>query len=105
MGHVAPLPRFLFIAIDVSRGRNYNVATMKARIITIGNSRGIRFPKPVIEESGLTDEVEISVKKGEIKIVPSRTADNPTPDAALLSEKALGTDWNRPEEDAAWANL
>jgi hypothetical protein len=26
-------------------------------------------------------------------------------DAALLSEAALGEDWNRPEEDAAWAHL
>jgi hypothetical protein len=25
--------------------------------------------------------------------------------AALLSEAALGEDWNRPEEDAAWAHL
>jgi hypothetical protein len=26
-------------------------------------------------------------------------------DAALLSEAALAQDWNRPEEDAAWAHL
>jgi hypothetical protein len=26
-------------------------------------------------------------------------------DAALLSEAALGEDWNRPEEDVAWAHL
>jgi predicted DNA-binding antitoxin AbrB/MazE fold protein len=26
-------------------------------------------------------------------------------ETALLSEAALGTDWNRPEEDAAWSNL
>ena len=26
-------------------------------------------------------------------------------DAALLSEAALGADWNRPEEDAAWSDL
>jgi hypothetical protein len=26
-------------------------------------------------------------------------------DAALLSEAALAEDWNRAEEDAAWANL
>ena len=26
-------------------------------------------------------------------------------DAALLSEPALAEDWNRPEEDAAWAHL
>jgi hypothetical protein len=26
-------------------------------------------------------------------------------DAALLSEAALGNDWNRPEEDTAWEHL
>lgn len=26
-------------------------------------------------------------------------------DAAVLSEGALAEDWNRPEEDAAWAHL
>jgi len=26
-------------------------------------------------------------------------------EAALLSERALAADWNRPEEDAAWAHL
>lgn len=26
-------------------------------------------------------------------------------ETALLSERALAADWNRPEEDAAWAHL
>ena len=26
-------------------------------------------------------------------------------ETALLAEAALGTDWNRPEEDAAWSHL
>ena len=26
-------------------------------------------------------------------------------EAALLAEEALAADWNRPEEDAAWAHL
>ncbi len=29
----------------------------------------------------------------------------PIPETALLSEQALAEDWNRPEEDAAWAHL
>ena len=28
-----------------------------------------------------------------------------TSETALLSEESLATDWNRPEEDAAWAGL
>ena len=27
------------------------------------------------------------------------------PEKALLSEPALASDWNRPEEDAAWSHL
>ena len=42
---------------------------MLTTIIAIGNSRGIRIPKPVISESGLGNEVELQVKKGEIRIV------------------------------------
>ena len=34
---------------------------MKTRLIQIGNSRGIRIPKPLIEEAGLEDEVVLSV--------------------------------------------
>jgi antitoxin MazE len=44
---------------------------MKTRLIRIGNSRGIRLPKPVIEEAGLTDEVEVRVRGGAIVIQPS----------------------------------
>jgi antitoxin MazE len=45
---------------------------MKGRLVRIGNSRGLRLPKPVIEEAGLTDEVEIRVRSGSVIITPSR---------------------------------
>jgi len=35
---------------------------MKATLVKIGNSRGIRIPKPVIEQCGFEDEVEIQVR-------------------------------------------
>lgn len=78
---------------------------MITTIIAVGNSRGIRIPKPILAESGLGDEVELQVKKGEIKIVPAPAKSIPTESSSLLSEKALATDWNRPEEDEAWASL
>lgn len=34
-----------------------------------------------------------------------RKADEERFDGLLLSESALGKDWNAPEEDAAWGNL
>jgi antitoxin component of MazEF toxin-antitoxin module len=78
---------------------------MRTTIITIGNSRGIRIPKPFLEESGLVQDVEIFVKKGEIRIVPAKPTPSKTNDTALLSESVLAKDWNRPEEDEAWAEL
>jgi len=41
---------------------------MKARLIRIGNSRGIRIAKPLIDEAGLTDDVEIRVQQGALVI-------------------------------------
>ncbi len=43
---------------------------MKTRLVSIGNSRGVRLPKPLIEEAGLSDEVEIRVRAGAIVIAP-----------------------------------
>lgn len=41
---------------------------MKARLIRIGNSRGVRLPKLVIEEAGLQEEVEVRVSEGAVVI-------------------------------------
>jgi antitoxin MazE len=43
---------------------------MKTRLVRIGNSRGIRLPKPLIEEAGLSDEVEVKAREGSIVILP-----------------------------------
>lgn len=45
---------------------------MKARLVRIGNSRGVRLPKPLIEEAGLEDEVELLVREGAIVIASTR---------------------------------
>lgn len=78
---------------------------MITTLIAIGNSRGIRIPKPLLNESGLKDQVELQVKKGEIRIVSAPVKSTSVADTLLLSEKTLGNDWNRPEEDEAWASL
>jgi antitoxin MazE len=38
----------------------------------MGNSRGVRLPKPLIEQAGLTDEVELEVRDNAIIIVAQR---------------------------------
>ena len=42
--------------------------TTDTRLIQVGNSRGVRIPKPLIEEAGLQDEVRLSVVESGIMI-------------------------------------
>ena len=43
---------------------------MRARIVKIGNSQGIRIPKPILEQSGITKDVDIEVENNQIIIRP-----------------------------------
>ena len=43
---------------------------MRARIVKIGNSRGIRIPKPLLDQSGIINDVELEVEKNQITIRP-----------------------------------
>jgi antitoxin MazE len=95
--------------------RNYNVITsgeaMKARLVRIGNSQGIRIPKPLLEQAGLRDEVEIEVEGNRLVIFPlhhpragwdeafqamARQGD----DALLDSGELVPTQWD--EEEWEW---
>ena len=53
--------------LDAALGSNY-IVIMKAALVRIGNSRGIRLPKPVIEQCGFEDEVEMQVHHHELVI-------------------------------------
>jgi antitoxin MazE len=46
---------------------------MRARLVQIGNSRGLRLAKPLLEEAGLTDEVEIRAEAGALVITPVKS--------------------------------
>jgi antitoxin MazE len=47
------------------------MSTIRTQIVKIGNSRGIRIPKVVIEQAGLEKEVEISVQSDHLIIRPA----------------------------------
>jgi len=47
---------------------------MKAELIRIGNSRGIRIPKPVIEQCRLGSTVELSIENERLIISSRRLA-------------------------------
>ena len=46
---------------------------MKTKIIRIGNSQGVRIPKSFIEESGITDEIEMILRDHEIVLRSAET--------------------------------
>ena len=86
---------------------------MRAKIIRIGNSRGIRLPKPILEASGITDEVDLKVEDGRVilmrpqkhpregwaeSIAAIGPDDEDWSDWDNLSSEALEEDWTWPED-------
>jgi antitoxin MazE len=59
-----------------------------AKLVAIGNSRGVRIPKAMIEQAGLADEVELEVVDGAIVIRRKRRPREGWAEAAkLLAER------------------
>ena len=55
---------------------------MKTRLVRIGNSRGVRLPKAIIAQAGLTEEVELGVRDGAVVIARATSARSRWADAA-----------------------
>jgi antitoxin MazE len=83
---------------------------MKTNIIQIGNSRGIRLPKSLLQECGLDDnansEVEVTVKNKHLIITKAETArcgwDNAFKKMALAKDDQLidikdASSWDKEE--------
>jgi antitoxin MazE len=81
---------------------------MKARVVKIGNSQGIRIPKPLIKQTGLGEEVEIQVEGNRLIIVPAgrprfgwelafEKMAHSGDDALLNSEAHVPTEWEEDE--------
>ena len=45
---------------------------MKVAIVAIGNSRGVRLPKVVLEQLGFGAEAELEVEDGKVTLTPRR---------------------------------
>ena len=43
---------------------------MRASLVRIGNSKGIRIPKAILEQCNITDEVNLEIKDNKIIIEP-----------------------------------
>ncbi len=64
---------------------------MKTKVIKIGNSRGIRIPKTILEQSGLKSEVQLEVKNDRI-IIKSASRLRENWDAAFKKMSELKDD-------------
>lgn len=88
------------------------VCAMRAQIIKIGNSKGIRIPKTFIEQSGIENEVELEVEKGQLVIKPLYKARNDWDSAfkkmavgeddSLLDSDSLGSQSKWDNEEWVW---
>jgi antitoxin MazE len=86
------------------------MAAMKARLVRIGNSRGVRLPKLLLEQSQLGEEVLLEAQEGQIVIraLPGARegwaeqfkAMAEHGDDALLDADAATTTWD--EEEWEW---
>ena len=45
---------------------------MRVELVRVGNSRGIRIPKPIIEQCGFEDTVELQIENHRLVIAPAR---------------------------------
>ena len=63
----------------------------------------------IIDEQGnvrLLEPIHLpAARRALVTILEDEPLISNIPETALLSEAALGEDWNRPEEDAAWSHL
>ena len=60
---------------------------MKTRLVRIGNSRGLRLPKSLLDQLGLEDEVELRVADGALIVSPSAPARAGWADAAAAGPR------------------
>ncbi len=61
---------------------------MKTAVVRIGNSKGIRLPKPILEQCGITDEVELEVEDDRLVIRPARSPRSGWADAFAAMARA-----------------
>ena len=63
---------------------------MKTKLVRIGNSRGIRLPKLLIEQAGLEDDVQLELQGGTVVIRPLASTRAGWAEAAALAASEDG---------------
>ncbi len=83
---------------------------MKSKLIQIGNSKGVRIPKVLLEQCNLKDTVEIDVNGNQLLITPEqsprtdwekafKTMVDLNDDTLLIEEDVQLTTWDDTEWD------
>jgi antitoxin MazE len=90
--------------------RRKSTGGLTTKLIRIGNSRGVRLPKAVIEQAGITNGVEIAVRGDEVVLRPLSSKKNPRAGWEAAFKKALAElppDFleREREEWADWQNM
>lgn len=81
---------------------------MRARIVKIGNSQGIRIPKPLLEQLEIKEDVDIEVENNQIIIRPAskprfgweelfREMAQNDDDALIDGESSINNTWDETE--------
>jgi hypothetical protein len=65
----------------------------------------IRTVEAIIDENGHVSLLEPVHPSSARRALVTILEEDPIAETALLSEAVLAADWDRPEEDAAWAHL
>jgi len=80
--------------------------TVKANVVRIGNSRGIRIPKVWLRQLELGDEVELAIRQGTLLVRRARASREGWSEAFRrmaanqddrLVDKPVATTWDRQE--------
>jgi antitoxin MazE len=77
---------------------------MRSKLVPIGNSRGIRLPKAIIEAASLKDDVDLRVEQGKLVITAARPSRRPRAGWAAAIQAEVQRQGPLPV-DAEWESL
>ncbi len=80
---------------------------MKVKLISIGNSKGVRIPRAIIKACGFGEQVEMRVSEGAVVLTPARNLREgwnrafekmaAAGDDALLVPESFAHEWDEAE--------
>jgi antitoxin MazE len=78
---------------------------MTIKLVPIGNSKGIRLPKAILQASGLEESATLRLEGGKVIITPARTRRKPRAGWARAIEAELRRGGPLKDLDPNWERL